>query len=90
MGENCNTGETCHCYFGHDVEQDWLAVAGLHVVDHHLPEAGAADLGGALHQAGKVVGNFLALDGFFHGADDQVGAGGQAHVAQHPVGRQDL
>ena len=44
------------------------------MVDHHLAKAGAADLGGALHQAGKVVGNLLALDGFFHGADDQVGS----------------
>ena len=72
------------------MEPAWLAVAGLHVVDHHLAEAGAADLGGAIHQAGKVVGDFLALDGFFHGADDQVGGGGPAHVAQHHVGRQDL
>jgi hypothetical protein len=37
----------------------------LHVVDHHLAEARAAHLGGAVHQAGEVVGDLLAGDGLF-------------------------
>lgn len=34
----------------------------LHVIDHDLTETGAANLGRAIHQARKVVGDFLACD----------------------------
>ena len=64
--------------------------ADLHVVDHDLAKAGAADLGRAFHEAGEVIGDLLGLDGFFHRADDQVGGLGPAHVAQHHFGREDL
>ena len=35
-----------------------------HMVDHDLAEAGAADLGGAIHQPREVVGHLLAVDLF--------------------------
>ena len=43
-----------------------IAAIFLHVVNHHLAKSRATHLGRAVHQSGKVVRYFFAVDGFFH------------------------
>ena len=63
--------------------------ARTHALDHRVAELGARHLGGALHQAGEVVGHDLVADGGFHRLDDEVGGFLPAQVAQHHLGRED-
>src|SRR6188508_218068 len=57
-----------------------------HVLEHHPTEARTADLRGAVHEAGEIVGDLLRQDRFLERADDQVRGLGPAHVTQHHLG----
>jgi hypothetical protein len=59
------------------------------VLDDLVRELAALHFGGAVHQAGEVVGDALAGDGLVHAGDDRVGGFGPAHVAQHHLARED-
>ena len=48
------------CYIALNNELSDGKSCHLHVFDHHLAKTRATDLCGAVHQPGKVVGDFLA------------------------------
>src|SRR5688572_17183280 len=56
-------------------------------VDDGRGELGGLDLGGALHEAGEVVGDHLVGDGGLEGADDVVGGTLPAEVLEHEHAR---
>lgn len=45
----------------------------LHPRDHRIAERRAGNLGGAIHQTGKVIGDHFIGDGRFHRFDDEIG-----------------
>ncbi len=59
------------------------------MVDDVVAEGGTADLLGAFHLAGEIVGHFLAGDGAVETLEDQVGGFVPAQVAEHHFAGED-